>query len=258
MSSELSRARARFESTPRPVDDDDQMTRIVRGDRGCLGDALSGVGAVALVTFLVLSGMGKIAFGWVYVGVAIFVGGFFTGAVAQSRSGKQRRAALESGPMVRAVVLRAEPWLSRPGKRVGRAVVVFCTDEDRRFDRAWLEQMAKAWEEDGGGPGRELLRDPNSFGLHPIPDVEGARGSYVATVLVHPERLEGGYLGGDDDREADERDDDLDRPSRPATILVFVEPSVGFVEQVPRVPERPVLEPDEPGSSGQAAVERGD
>src|SRR5690606_35868794 len=95
----LDRARDRFEATPRSLDDDD-LTRIARGDRGCLGDLLSGLGAVSLVAAMILSALDKIAFAWAYVGVVIWVGGFAWGAVSQSRSGKHRKAALESGPLV--------------------------------------------------------------------------------------------------------------------------------------------------------------
>jgi hypothetical protein len=250
----LARARDRFEATPRSLDDD-ELTRIARGDRGCLGDLISGVGAVCLVAAVILGATETISFTWTYVAVAIWVGGFVWGTVAQSRSGKRRKAALESGPLVMAVVVREEPWLRRPGKRAGRAVVLFTTDEARRFDRDWLERMAERLEaklaaEAGSAewvPLRALLADRDAFGMHQIPaelSREGGQASedggdeapplHLGTVVVHPERLEGAYLGGEDDREAGEQDLDLDAPARPPAVFVIVDPERGFIEQVPR------------------------
>ena len=157
-----------------------------------------------------------------------------------------RQRALESGPLVMAVVLRAEDWLQRPGKRVGRAVVALCLDEDRRFDRDWIERVAAHVDEtldaDAGGdqwvPLRKLLADRDDFGVRAVPAdlLEGldAEDVYLASIMVHPERLEGGYLGGDDDREAGNLDLDLDAPSRPPTLLAIVDPQAEFIEQVPR------------------------
>jgi len=240
----LARARDRFEATPRSLDDD-ELIRIARGDRGCLGDALSGLGAVTLVAAMILSALDMIAFEWAYVGVAIWIGGFAWGTILQSRSGKQRKGALESGPLVLAVVLRAEEWLRRPGKRVGRAVVMFSNAPDRRFDRAWLEQLATQLEQrldgDAGAPDwvplRALLADRDSFGVQRVPagllEQDLAEPLWLASVLVHPERLDGGYLGFEDDREAGELDLDLDAPTRRATVVAIVDPERGFIEQVP-------------------------
>ena len=260
MSQILARARDRFEATPRSLEDE-ELIRISRGDRGCLGDALSGLGAVTLVATMILSGLGKLAFTWVYLGVGIWIGGFVWGTVSQTRSGKQRKGALESGPLVLAVVLRAEDWLKRPGKRVGRAVVLFTTDPERRFDRAWLERAAKRLEHQldasaGGAtwvPLRALLADRDSFGVHEVPadlhdpaergDEGPASPLYLAAMVVHPERLEASYLGGDDDKDAQDRDADLDQPSQPATVVVIVDPERSFVEQVPRPRTPPPLDP---------------
>jgi len=244
VSQQLDRARARFEATPRSLDDDD-LTRIARGDRGCLGDLLSGFGAVTLVAAMILAALEMIAFEWAYLGMAIWIGGFVWGTVSQSRSGQQRKGALESGPLVLAVVLRADEWLRRPGKRVGRAVVLFTTDPARRFDREWLEPLAKQFERrlDGAAgtaewvPVRALLADRDSFGVHPIPASvleHDEAPLYLASLVVHPERLEGGYLGYEDDREAGELDLEIDATLRPATVIAIVDAERSFVEQVPR------------------------
>lgn len=244
----LARARDRFEATPRSLDDDD-LTRIARGDRGCLGDVLSGLGAIALVATVILGAMGTISFSWTYLAVGVWIGGFVWGTVAQARSGKLRKAALESGPLTLAVVVRDEPWLRRPGKRAGRVVVLFTTDEAHRFDRDWLERAAKhlAAELDSNAgaaewiPLRALLADPDAFGLHRAPAellaVED-RGAavYLASMVVHPERFDGGYLGAEDDREAGELELDIDTPTRPPTVLVIVDPEHGFIEQAPHRP----------------------
>jgi hypothetical protein len=241
----LARARARFEATPRSLDHDD-LTRIARGDRGCFGDLLSGAGAVTLVVAMILAALGHIAFSWAYVGVAIWISGFVWGTIMQSRSGTERKAALESGPLVLGVVVRADEWLRRPDKRVGRAVVLLTTDERRRFDRDWLEELAARLErrldEAAGAPEwvpiRALLFDRDSFGVRPVPadllELPEPAPVYLASVLVHPERLEAGYLGGDDDREAGELDLEIDAESRPATLLAIVDPERDFIEQVPR------------------------
>jgi hypothetical protein len=242
----LARARNRFEATPRSLDDDD-LTRIARGDRGCLGDLLSGLGAIALVAAVILGAMNTISYSWTYLAVAVWIGGFVWGTVAQARSGKVRKAALESGPLVLAVVMRDEPWLRRPGKRVGRAVVLFTTDDERRFDRDWLERVATRLDTEldanvGSGassvPLRALLHDPDAFGLYRVPSEllapdEPERPVYLASMIVHPERLDGSYLGAEDDREDGELERDLDVPSRPPTVAVIVHPEHGFIEQVP-------------------------
>jgi hypothetical protein len=247
VSSALARARDRFEATPRSLDDDD-LTRISRGDRGCLGDVLSGLGAVALVASVILGAMGTISFSWTYAAVAVWIGGFVWGTVAQARSGKLRKAALEKGPLALAVVMRDEPWLRRPGKRPGRVVVLFTTDDAHRFDRDWLERVAKHLETELDGnagaaewiPLRALLADPDAFGLHraasellALEDRESP--VYLASMVVHPERFDGGYLGAEDDREAGELELDIDTPNRPPTVLAIVEPEHRFIEQVPKL-----------------------
>ncbi|WP_106392636.1 hypothetical protein [Enhygromyxa salina] len=260
MSRALVSVRDRFEATPRSLDDD-ELTRMARGDRGCLGDLLSGVGAVGLVAAVILGAMDKISFSWTYAGIGLWIGGFVWGTISQSRSGKLRAQALESGPLVLGVVLRSDEWLRRPGKRVGRAVVLFCLDDERRFDRAWLERAAAAVDagfDRSGGPDlvplRALIVDRDAFGIHLVPEAllaELGAGDdrpsrvYLASVHVHPERLEGGYLGGDDDREAGELDVDIDAPSRAPSVVAIVDPDHGFIEQVPRRPAAAPSQADE-------------
>jgi hypothetical protein len=242
VSKALARARDRFEVTPRKLDDE-ALDRIARGDRGCLGDVLSGVGALVLVVTMILGAMGIIPWSWAYVGVALWVGGFVLGTYSQARSTKQRRAALEAGPLVLGTVLRDEPWLHRPGKQAGRVVVLFTTSPERRFDRAWLEasaaklerQLAEPNDDPTRVPLRALLADRMAFGCHPVPpDLRSeAVELWLASAVIHPDRLEGGYLGGEDDREAAEQGLEIDGPGRPPAVLLFVDPPRGFVEHVP-------------------------
>lgn len=261
MSTALDHTRARFETTPRALEDD-ELVRIARGDRGCLGDLVSGLGAVLLISAAILGAMGRISFTWTYVAAAVWIGGFVWGTVAQTRSGKLRKAALEQGPLVMAVVLRSEDCLQRPGKRVGRAVVAFTTADGRRFDREGLDALAAALEAGKDSDAARasewvaLLDDPDAFGVFAVepavlgPGLAGrddseagaedcwAEDCWVAAMHVHPERLDGDYLGYLEDCEAAERELELDAPTRAPTVLAIVDPERGFIEQVPRAPAR--------------------
>lgn len=242
MSQALDTIRDRFESTPRELEAD-ELVRLARGDRGCLGDLVSGLGAIMLVGGAILGAMEIVSFNVAYVGCAIWIGGFVWGTYSQTVSGRARKAALTAGPLVMGVVLRKADWLGRPGKRVGRAVVLFSTDPTRRFDRDWLDAAAVAVEQaHEGGKGAawaELLRDEEAFGVHALGELEfdeagSAQGLWLGAMIVHPERLEGGYLGYVEDQEAGERDADLDAQLRAPTVLAIVDPDTQFIEQVPR------------------------
>lgn len=242
MSQALDTIRDRFESTPRELDAD-ELVRLARGDRGCLGDLVSGLGAIMLVGGAILGAMELVSFDLAYAGCAIWIGGFVWGTYSQTVSGRARKAALTAGPLVMAVVLRKAAWLGRPGKRVGRALVLFSTDPRRRFDRDWLDAAAAALERaharGQAGAWAELLRDEEAFGMHALDELEldepaRARSLWLAAMIVHPERLEGGYLGYAEDQDAGERDAELDAELRAPTVLAIVEPETKFIEQVPR------------------------
>ena len=239
--SSMTALQRRYEATPRTIDD--ELQGLARGDRGCLGDLVSGLGAVMLVGGAILGAMEMVSFNVAYAGCAIWIGGFVWGTYSQTVSGRARKAALTAGPLVMGVVLRRAGWLGRPGKRVGRAVVLFSTDPARRFDRDWLDAAAgaveQALEQGQGGAWAELLRDEEAFGMHALAELEldepdAAQALYLAAMIVHPERLEGGYLGYVEDQEAGERDADLDAQLRAPTVLAIVEPDTQFIEQVPR------------------------
>ena len=99
MSQALETIRDRFESTPRELDAD-ELVRLARGDRGCLGDLVSGLGAIVLVGGAILGAMEIVSFNVAYVGVAIWIGGFVWGTYSQTVSGRTRKAALTAGPLV--------------------------------------------------------------------------------------------------------------------------------------------------------------
>ncbi|MCA9697929.1 MAG: hypothetical protein KC431_10430, partial [Myxococcales bacterium] len=115
-------------------------------------------------------------------------------------------------------------------------------------DRPALEAAAAHLEQQldkrGGGeswvPLRALLADPDHFAIVPIPGEllpeDAPDQVYLAALIVHPERLEGAYLGGDDDAIAGERGDAVadDDDRGPATVVVIVEPKQNFIEQIPR------------------------
>ena len=183
--------------TPRTLDED--LKRKARGDRGCLGDALSATGALAAFILGVTASLGLTPMGWALAPVGVLITGFVIGAVSQGRSGRSRTRALEGGPLVRGAVLRADPWLYEEGRRAGRAAVLFVAEGDRRLDdeavNAIARQvlaMATARSSEGWA---QLASGGQSFGFEPVPTgVSGCEDAYVADVVVYPEQLEGRRL----------------------------------------------------------------
>lgn len=211
--------RQAYAATPRTLDP--ALERLARGDRGCLPDTLAGLGALSMFGALVLAGLGLSSFAWAYAGAALWVGGFFYGAWVQAKSGKVRHAALTEAPLVLGHVLFAQPHLRKKGKRPGRAVVLFSTQEDKRFEPGILERFARDASEDPGalGEGKTLLADPHSYGVFPVGPAESK--TWAATVLLHPERLEGGRLAEDQ------------------PVVLFADPGRDVVEQAPLPPQPP-------------------
>ena len=66
--------------TPRTLDED--LKRKARGDRGCLGDALSATGALAAFVLGVTASLGMTPMGWALVPVGVLITGFVIGAVS--------------------------------------------------------------------------------------------------------------------------------------------------------------------------------
>ena len=98
MTDSLATIRSRYEATPRTLDTD--LQRMARGDRGCLGDGLAGLGGVAMVVFGVLASFGLVGWGFMSAGALLLVTGFLMSAAATARSGPLRRKALTDGPLV--------------------------------------------------------------------------------------------------------------------------------------------------------------
>lgn len=217
----LVKARENYESTPRKIEGD--LVRKARGDRGCLGDALSGVGALTTVVCALLASFSIVPLGFSFVGVGVLVIGFVIGSVSQSRSGKSRTRALESGPLTAGYVVRAEPHLREKGRRSGRATVLFTTDVARRFDDKFLKKSLRRIHhrlEQGNSHDEEawarLVRGVEQFGLAAVPAVAaGEVPLFVGDVVVYPDLLEAGRLPDDD-----------------AIVPVIVDPDAGFVEHV--------------------------
>lgn len=216
----LAETRRRYEPTPRALDDD--LARMARGDRGCLGDALAGVGALGILVFGVLGYIGITGLGPTAVSAALLIGGFFVSAAATARSGPVRYKALTEGPLVLARVLRADPALREPGDVPHPALVVFAVDPPHRFDAAWLHGLAGpllALRDAADLPPAEaevaaMLRDPNRVDVLRLPPaLAGGGDAYLGVVSVDPRRLPARRI-----------DDDL--------VPVIADPARGFVEHV--------------------------
>lgn len=210
--STTSALRKRYEVTPREIDDD--LHSLARGDRGCLGDALAGIGALLTGIFGIIASTGSGGSGYMTIGAVLLVGGFAMSTVHQSRSGALRNQALEEGPLCIARVLRADAKLSEPGSGYAPAIVTFSLEADRSFDRELLkvvaERLAKA-----EGELAELLTAPHIEGLPAMPEsLAGAPAIHVGEVIVAREKLFGGTLVVGD------------------LLVLIVDPRSGFIEHI--------------------------
>ncbi|MDC0720811.1 hypothetical protein [Nannocystis bainbridge] len=192
----LAETRRRYEVTPRTLDD--ELLRMARGDRGCLGDAVSGFGAVGVLLTAVLAYMGFLGAGFMVVFAGLMIGGFVLSSAAQARSGPARYKALTEGPLALGRVLRADPALFEPGDVPYPALVVFAVDAPHRFDADYLHGVAAALQalRDGGDAPAEqaevaaMLRDPNRIApLRLPPALAGAGDAWLGVISVDPRRL---------------------------------------------------------------------
>lgn len=215
----LAETRRRYESTPRTLDDD--LQRMARGDRGCLGDAIAGVGALGILVFGVLGYLGFTGMGPTAVAAALLIGGFVLSSAAQVKSAPLRHRALTAGPLVLGRVLRTDPALYEPGETPHPALVLFAVDEPHRFDADYLRDLAGklAALRDGDAPaGQEgvqaRLRDPARADILELPAALSAPGhAFVGTVSVDPRRLPARKIEAD-------------------VVPVIAAPGLGFVEHV--------------------------
>lgn len=216
----LAETRRRYEATPRTLDDD--LQRMARGDRGCLGDAISGLGAAGILVSGVLGYLGVVGLGLTAVFAAMLIGGFVLSAAAQTRSGPARQRALTEGPLALARVLRADQALFEPGDVPHPALVVFAVDPPHRFDAAYLHAVAAsllALRDASAPPAGQadvaaMLRDPNR--VEPLrlpPALAGPGEAWLGVVSVDPRRLPARRV-----------EDHL--------VPVIAAPALGFVEHV--------------------------
>lgn len=216
----LAETRRRYEATPRNLDDD--LQRMARGDRGCLGDAISGFGALGVLVSGVLGYLGYLGMGFMVVFAGLLIGGFVLSAAAQTRSGPARLKALTEGPLALGRVLRADPALFEPGDVPFPALVVFAVDAPHRFDATYLHAVATALltlRDAPTAPADQaaiaaMLRDPNQIApLRLPPALAGAGEAWLGVVSVDPRRLPARRI-----------EDHL--------VPVIAAPGLGFVEHV--------------------------
>ncbi len=210
--STTSALRKRYEVTPREIDDD--LYSLSRGDRGCLGDALAGIGALLTGVFGIIASTGSGGSGYMAIGAVLFIGGFAMSTVHQSRSGALRSRALKEGPLCMARVLRADAKLSEAGSGYAPAIVLVSLEAERRFDMGHLKavacRLAKA-----EGELAELLAAPHIEGLPEIPEsLVGAPAIHVGEVIVDREKLSSGTLAAGD------------------PLLLIVDPRSDFIEHI--------------------------
>lgn len=213
--------RARYEATPRRIDDD--LEPLARGDRGCLGDLMAGLGALGTAVFGIIAATGAGGWGFMAISAAVFVLGFLLSTIHQLRSARVRRLALERGPLVLARVVRVEPRLREAGAGVGLARVVFSLAPDRRFDADALAAIGgrvralEAGEETDAGAeaARAALARRSIAGVQPLAEALVACPEvHVAEVILDKERRGGQALAEGD------------------LVALLVEPASGVVEHV--------------------------
>lgn len=217
---ELKTAMARYGAAPRELDD--ELVRMSRGSRGCLGDALSASGAVLTFVIGIMAVLGIAPASVAIVGLGVMITGLFVGGRAQNQNGKLRKAALESGAVVFGQLLDVEAHIRQSGRRVARGVVMFSTHESLRHDAEALAELARRITGEGRdatrpdmAPVRHLINDAAGTGVFALPEDLGPE-LYVADVVVYPERFPNNAWSGE----------------QPAfALLVDVQRS--FVEQVP-------------------------
>ena len=220
MTDALATTRSRYEATPRALDGD--LERMARGDRGCLGDVVAGLGALAIVVFGVLASFSYVGWGFMMIGTLMLLAGFVLSAAAQVRSAPQRRRALTEGPLVLARVVAGDPALYEPGDAVLPARVVFAPAAQRRFDGAFLRGLGQRLQAlqsaDTTPPSLAAVaagpRGPNKVDTVRLPPaLAGDDEAYLAVVAVDQRRLPG-------------------RRIEDGELTLIVDPRSGFAEHV--------------------------
>jgi len=216
----LATTRRRYESTPRVLDA--ELLRMARGDRGCLGDAMAGFGALSIIVFGVLGSLGTLGWSWMIIGTLMLLAGFVLSAAAQVRSAPPRRLALTEGPLVLARVVKADPALYEPSDAVLPARVVYAPGASRRYDGEYLRALGQKLQAllrvDATPPElaavAAVLRDANKVDTVRIPEIlAGEDEAYLAVVAVDARRLPA-------------------RRIEDGEITLIVDPRSGFAEHV--------------------------
>jgi hypothetical protein len=220
MSEALAPVRQRYEATPRVLDD--ELVRMARGDRGCLGDALAGAGGLGTIVFGVLASFDVLGWGFMIGSLVSLVVGFMLSAAAQARSAPLRRRAITEGPLVYARVVQADAALYEPGDAVLPARVVYSADAARRFDGAWLQAVGQRLQalarQDAPPPEHAaawaVLREPSRVETVRLGrELAGEAEVYLSVVAVDQRRLPGRRIEGGE-------------------VALIVDPRSGFAEHV--------------------------
>lgn len=219
MSDALVPIRQRYEATPRTLDD--ELMRMARGDRGCLGDALAGAGGVGMVVFGVLASFEVLGWGFMIASMLLLVTGFMLSAAATAKSAPLRRRAVTEGPLVLARVVQGDPGLYEPGDAVLPARVVYSASPTRRFDRGFLQEVGQRLQalarKDTPPPEQAnawaVLREPNRVETVRLDArLAGEADVYLSVVTVDQRRLPGKRVEGE--------------------VTLIVDPRSGFAEHV--------------------------
>jgi len=220
MTDALATTRSRYEATPRVLDAD--LQRMARGDRGCLGDALAGLGGASIIVFGVLASFEVVGWGYMMAGTLFLLVGFVLSAAAQVRSGPVRRKALTEGPLVLGRVVAGDPALYEPSDAVLPARVVFAPAPARRFDPVLLRTLAtrlQALQRADTTPADQaavaaVLREPSKVDTVRLPpSLAGDDEAYLAVVAVDARRLPGRRIDSGE-------------------LTLIVDPTSGFAEHV--------------------------
>jgi len=220
MSDALALVRQRYEATPRTLDDD--LSRMARGDRGCLGDALAGAGGLGMVVFGVLASLGVLGWGFLIAALVLLVTGFFLSTATQAKSAPIRRRAITEGPLVLARVVQGDAVLYEPGDAVLPARVVYSADPARRYDSAYLQalgQRMQALARIDAAPADQanawaVLREANRVETVRLSGALAGDGeAYLSVVMVDQRRLPGKRLENGE-------------------LTLIVDPRSGFAEHV--------------------------
>jgi hypothetical protein len=214
--SDLVRARERYESTPRRLDE--ALEGMARGDRGCAADVVAALGALVTLAGGLGVALGALPLGAPFLGVAGMVAGWLLGGRARTRSSELRTRALREGPLVFACLVEPDPRLRAPGRPVSRGAAVFCTDPARRFDGAYLARVADGLRASTVPRSPEVsavLADRFAPGMPVVPEPAGGNATFVANVVVYGERLPDGASD-----------------AKPPLIACIVDIPSGFIEHV--------------------------